>query len=130
MNYERIKKYADDWAFDLEIQLRKSGEIKNVDVINQSIELILMTLPGERLFNPSFGSNFQLRLFDNMTEEFLERLLDDTVVAISRWEDRIIIIEPEVRLNINPDGNSAFLFIPYIIKERQLKAAFQRKITQ
>jgi len=130
MNLERIKKYADDWAFDLEIQLKKSGEIKNADVINQSIELILMTLPGERLFNPSFGSNFKLRLFDNMTVEFLERLLDDTVNAIKRWEDRITIIEPDVKLIINPDGNSAFIFIPYIIKERQLKADFQRKITK
>lgn len=130
MNLERIKKYADDWAFDLDIELRKSGEIKNVDVINQSIELILMTLPGERLFNPTFGSDFQLRLFDTMDEEFLERLLDDTVSAIKRWENRIIIIENEVRLNINADNNSAYIYIPYIIKERQLKATFQRKITQ
>lgn len=130
MNLERIKKYADDWAFDLEIQLRKSGEIKNIDVINQSIELILMTLPGERLFNPTFGSNFQLRLFDNMDKHFLNRLLDDVVNAIRQWEDRITIIESEVRLRINPNGNSAFIMIPYIIKERQLKAAFQRKITK
>jgi len=130
MNLEKIKKYADDWAFDLEIQLRQNGEIKNVDVINQSIEMILMTLPGERLFNPSFGSNFQLRLFDTLDKYFLNRLLDDTINAIKRWEDRITIIESDVRLTINPDGNSAFIMIPYIIKERHLKAVFQRKITK
>lgn len=130
MNFEQIKKYADDWAFDLEIQLRKSGEIKNVDVINQSIEMILMTLPGERLFNPTFGSDFQLRLFDTIDRDMLEQLIDDTVGAIKRWEDRIIIIEAEVKLSINPDNNSASIYIPYIIKDRKLKAAFNRKITQ
>jgi len=130
MNFEKIKKYSDDWAFDLDIQLQKSGEIKNEDVINQSIEMILSTLPGERLFNPTFGSDFQLRIFDTMDSDFLEVLLDDTVNAIKKWEDRIFIIESKIKLTIDPDNNSAFISIPYIIKERQLKAAFQRKITQ
>jgi len=130
MNFEKIKKYSDDWAFDLDIQMQTVGEIKNVEVINQSIEMILSTLPGERLFNPAFGSDFQLRIFDTMDREFLERLIDDTVGAIQRWESRITIIESEVRLTINPDGNSALIYIPYIIRERELKAAFQRKITQ
>lgn len=130
MRFDKIKKYSDDWAFDLDIQLMQGGEIKNVDVINQSIEMILSTLPGERLFNPTFGSDFQLRIFDTMDVGFLERLIDDTVGAIQRWETRIDIIEKEVQLTINPDGNSAIIYIPYIIRERQLKAAFQRKITK
>jgi len=130
MNFERIKKYSDDWAFDFSVQTQTVGEIKNEDVINQSIEMILSTLPGERLFNPTFGSDFQLRIFDTMDNEFLERLIDDTVGAIQRWETRIEIIEGEIQLTINPDGNSALIYIPYIMLERQMKAAFQRKITQ
>lgn len=129
MNFEKIKKYSDDWAFDLDINLKK-GEIKNVDVINQSIEIILSTLPGERLFNPLFGSNFKLKIFETIDENFLERLIDDTVNAIKRWETRINIIERDVLLTVEPDDNSVLIYIPYIINERQLKSAFYRKITK
>jgi len=125
-----ISRISTNWAFDLDKDMSTNGELKDVDVINQSIEMILSTLPGERLFNPTFGSDFQLRIFDTMDVDFLEVLIDDTLGAIKRWEDRIIIIDEEVRLTVNPDGNSAFIFIPYIIKDRQLKAEFKRKISK
>jgi len=125
-----ISRVSTNWAFDLDKDMSTNGELKDVDVINQSIEMILSTLPGERLFNPTFGSDFQLRIFDTMDVDFLEVLIDDTLGAIKRWEDRIIIIDEEVRLTVNPDGNSAFIFIPYIIKDRQLKAEFKRKISK
>ena len=57
-------------------------------------------------------------------------MLTSLLSAIKKWEDRIFIIESKIKLTIDPDNNSAFISIPYIIKERQLKAAFQRKITQ
>tara|TARA_Y100000310_G_C20704363_1_gene833716 strand:+ start:1745 stop:2134 length:390 start_codon:yes stop_codon:yes gene_type:complete len=129
MNFERITKFSDTWAYDLDKELTR-GEITDVDVINQSIEAILSTLPGERLFNPQFGSNFQLRIFDTMDEDFLETLIDDTVGALQRWESRITIIEEDFRINIFTDSNSVDIFIPYIINERRLKAAFERKISQ
>lgn len=124
-----IFKYANNWAYDLDKDMLTNGEVKDIDVINQSIEMILTTLRGERLFNPTFGSDFKLRIFDSMDEEFLERLIDDTVGAIQRWETRITIIEDKVKLIINPDNNSAFISIPYIINERNLKAEFNKKIT-
>jgi len=126
----RIKNFASDWAFDLSIESIKDGEIKNFDVINQSIEMILTTLPGERLFNPTFGSNFQLRLFDTMDKDFLELLLNDTVDAITKWEPRIMILDKEVRLNIYSNNNSAMILIPYIVKENRMKAEFKKNITK
>lgn len=124
-----IQKYADDWAYDLHIDSLSRGEITNVDVINQSIEMILTTLKGERLFNPAFGSDFQLRIFESIDEYFLERLIDDTVQAIKRWETRITILEDDVRLAIKPDNNSANLTIPYIINGRNIKGTFEKEIT-
>lgn len=124
-----IFKYANNWAYDIDKDVSTYGEITDVDVINQSIEMILTTLRGERLFNLTFGSDFKLRIFDSMNEEFLERLIDDTVDAIRKWETRITIIEDKVKLVIRPDNNSAFIFIPYIINERNIKAEFKKKIT-
>ena len=125
-----VKKYADDWAYDLPIKVISSGELVNEDVINQSIEMILATLRGERLFNPPFGSDFSNRLFDIMDDSFYEKMLDDTVEAIKRWEDRIVVLESDVRLKINPDENSASITIPYVIKQRRIKAEFKKKIKQ
>ena len=125
-----VKRYAEDWAYDLPIKVISEGEIVNVDVINQSIEMILATVRGERLFRPTFGSNFSRRLFDVMDDSFYDKLIDDTVEAIKIWEDRIIVLEDDVRLFIDPDENSASITIPYIIKQRRIKAEFKKKIQQ
>ena len=125
-----IQKYADDWAYDLPIKVISKGEIVNEDVINQSIEMIIATIRGQRLFLPSFASDFSRRIFDIMDDTFYENLLDDTLLAIKKWEDRIVVLEDDVRLSINPDNNSASITIPYIIKQRGIKAEFKKKIKQ
>jgi len=126
----KVKYYADEWAYDLSIDALHNDGIVNEDVINQSIEMILATPYSSRLFNNTFGSDFSLRIFDNMSPDFLKRVLDDTVESIKRWEDRIYIIENEVRLNVITDENSLELTIPYIIKERKILGIFSKKIQQ
>lgn len=127
---EKIKQYGDEWAYDLKISGFKSDGIVNTDVINQSIEMILATPPGSRLFNISFGSLFSLRVFDNMTRDSLRSLLEDTLSAIAKWEDRITIITPEVSLEADQDKNMVTLTIPYIINERRIFGVFSKVIRQ
>jgi phage baseplate assembly protein W len=115
-------------AFDISLDTFRDGEIYNEDVINQSIEMILMTKFGKRLFNSSFGSSFQARIFDNMSIDYGNKLLDDTVEAIKKWDNRIVISESDVRLVIDPDRNMASLTIPYTIRATGVKASFNKKI--
>ncbi len=130
LNEEKVKKYADEWAFDMEIKALKSDGITDVDVINQSIEMILATPITSRLFNLSFGSNFSMRIFDNMTVGSLQAILEDSLEAIKRWEDRIEVITGSVVLNAYPDSNTVKLVIPYIIKERRIMGEFSKVIRQ
>ena len=130
LNIEKIPQYVDNWAYDIPIKSLSRGEIVNTDVINQSIEMILATPRGSRLFNISYGSNFTLRVFDNMNEGSLEKLIDDTIVAINRWENRIIILEDQVQLTVDTDKHTIHLLIPYIIKQRQIKGEFSKIIKQ
>ena len=116
------------WAYDIPIDTFKKGEIYNEDVLNQSIEMILLTLFGKRLFNTGFGSDFRNRLFDTMTEDYGTQLLNDTVGAIKRWENRIVILESEVKLVLDPDSNRAIIEIPYYIPIIGQKALFKKKI--
>ena len=130
INQDTIDKYAKDWAYDAPIKLLVQPEITNVDVINQSIEMILTTPLGSRLFNINFGSNFSLRIFDNMSPQFLQRVLDDTIGAIERWEDRITILKKQVLLEANIDQHTIRLTIPYIINQRRIKGEFSKVIRE
>lgn len=119
---------SDKWAYDVPLDTFSYGEIYNTDVIDQSIEMILSSLMGHRLFNRSFGTDFALRLFDNMDTSFGNRLLKDTVIAIKRWENRIIVLDDQVRLVLDPDKNRALIEIPYYIPHVGIKSTFKKKI--
>ena len=129
-NQDDLKEYIGEWAYDMSLKPLKGDGVVNVDVINQSIEMILTTIRGSRLFNLSFGSDFSLRIFDNIDADYLNRVIDDTVVDIQRWEDRIIILEKEVRLTAYPDKNMIHLSIPYIIKNVNILGEFSKFIKQ
>lgn len=118
----------EEWASDISINAFKDGNVSNMDAINQSLELILGTIMGERLFNINFGSMFQTRLFSNIDVDFLDNLLNDTVTAIKKWEDRVVVIEDAVRLSVVPDSNVASIYIPYIVKNIGVKNVFSKKI--
>jgi phage baseplate assembly protein W len=130
LNEESISKYANKWASDLSIKATTKVEIYDEDVINQSIEMILATTPTSRLFNLAFGSLFSLRLFNNMTQYYLQNVVDDAVSSIERWEDRIVIIKDKVSLIANVDTNTVSLTIPYIIKNRKVAGTFSKVIRQ
>lgn len=119
---------TDKWAYDAPLDTFTYGEIYNTDVIDQSIEMILASLVGHRLFNRSFGTDFSIRLFDNMDTSFGQRLLKDTIKAIKQWENRIVVLEDQVRLVLDPDSNKALIEIPYYIPHIGEKSTFKKKI--
>jgi phage baseplate assembly protein W len=128
MTLDFDREWVDPWAYDLEKKVIRKGEIWDVDVINQSIEMILGTIWGERLFNPSFGCGLQMKIFETVTEDSGEEILNEIANALKRWEDRITVLETEMRLYFNEDAHTLVLMIPYIINERQIKSTFKKKI--
>jgi phage baseplate assembly protein W len=122
------REWVDPWAYDLEKKIIRKGEIWDVDVIDQSIEMILGTIWGERLFNPSFGCGLQMKVFETVTEDSGEEILNEIATALKRWEDRITVLETEMRLYFNEDSHTIVLMVPYIINERQIKSTFKKKI--
>jgi phage baseplate assembly protein W len=118
----------DDWAYDISKGPTVVGEVLNEDAINVSIENILSTLRGERLFSPYFGSTLPLQVFEQIDVSIAENLLDELLDAIALWEDRITIIKSEIELNILTNENTLTLLIPYIINRNGLTGRFSRKI--
>jgi phage baseplate assembly protein W len=69
-----IKRYNEDWAYDLNKSLFKGKELFNEDVISQSLDSIIGTIAGERLFNRSFGTGLFLYLFENLDNSTAEKI--------------------------------------------------------
>jgi len=70
--------------------------------IRESIRLILMTDPGERLRRPDFGGGLQPLLFEpNIASR--HRLLQDRIqAALTRWEPRITV--ESIQVGIDPEN--------------------------
>ena len=122
------REYRDEFAYDLSKDVLTKGEIYDVDVINQSIEMILTTKKGERVFNPFYGSVLPLVIFENITTRNGDAVLDQVIKDIEEWEDRITIDPQRAKLSIKPDENSLRLTIPYTINKNGITSSFDKKV--
>jgi uncharacterized protein len=119
---------SDRWAYDVDKKPSSVGEVWDVNCLNQSIEMILGTARGERLFMPNFGSGLQYRIFNAFTESEAESLLNEIIDDIRIWEDRIVILSDSARIIANVDENYIILIIPYIVKSNGISSVFKKKI--
>ena len=117
-----------NWAYDLDKEVKTKGESFDGDVINLSIENILSTLRGERLFNETFGSILPLVLFEHLNYDSAYDLLSSLLSSIKRFEKRVTVLTEQVELNIITDQNAFTLVIPYIINRTGLSNSFSKKV--
>lgn len=122
------KQLTDFWAYDLAQRVMEHGEVLDVDVIDQSIELILTTRFTERLFNLTYGCNLYSYVFRGITQGMGEELLDHVISCIRKWEDRITVLDKEARLIVNEDEHRIILIIPYIVNRTGIGSIFKKKI--
>lgn len=85
----------------------------DVDAINASIENILGTVPGERLFLPDFGSRISELLFQPIDDITASDLRSETIRAIEKWEPRVRIIDQETSIVPFPDDHRYQVIITY-----------------
>jgi phage baseplate assembly protein W len=65
--------------------------------IRQSIRIILLTRPGERLMRPRFGAGLETFLHEPNTLDTHRRIHDRISAGIRRWEPRVVADRIEVR---------------------------------
>lgn len=71
------------------------------DNVRESIRLILLTEPGERLMRESFGCGLRRFLFEPNTPTTRELIRRRVTQAIGRWEPRVAV--EEVAVEPDPD---------------------------
>ena len=83
------------------------GVLKNADAIKRSVRNLVQTIPSERFFNSTLGSDVRDSLFENApgfvdfgTASIIERQIQTT---IENFEPRIDNLE--INVNPRPDSN-------------------------
>jgi phage baseplate assembly protein W len=70
--------------------------LKNETAIARSIRNIVFTLPGEKFFNPNFGSRISRSLFENVDEISASNIRDEIATSIVNFEPRVELKNIEV----------------------------------
>ena len=87
--------------------------IKNENAIARSVKNIVFTLPGEKFFNPTFGSRISRTLFENIDDITASVIVDEIKESIRNFEPRVELLDVEAFPNF--DNNQFDVTIIYEI---------------
>ena len=98
MPLERVKQEFKDISMSFETNPLNDDLIalKNTTAIARSIRNIVFTRPGEKFFNPDFGSRITESLFENMDEVSALAIRDEIENSIKNFEPRVNVREVRV----------------------------------
>ena len=115
MPQERVKTKFKDVSMSFERNPLNDDLIglKNTNAIARSLKNIVFTQPGEKFFNPDFGSRVSESLFENVDEVSELAIQDEIQNSIINFEPRVKLLS--VRVKANPDLNEMDVTIQYEI---------------
>jgi|TARA_Y100000816_G_scaffold264697_1_gene223995 phage baseplate assembly protein W len=87
--------------------------LKNTNAIARSLRNIVFTQPGEKFFNPDFGSRISESLFENVDEVSALAIQDEIKSSIINFEPRVNLLNTKVVPN--PELNEMNVTIEYEI---------------
>lgn len=87
--------------------------LKNENAIARSIRNLIFTIPGEKPFAPTIGSNVTALLFENMDLLTASSIKSEIEYTINNFEPRVNLTDVEVTANI--DNNQFDCVIRYEI---------------
>lgn len=119
---------SDPFAYDISKDCLTKGEVINEAVISLSIENILMTMNGERVFMPLFGSPLSRLIFDGFTKRKTEQLATEVLKAIEMFEDRIVIDKGNSEFTFDDNSGTLEISIPYVIIRERIASTFNKRV--
>jgi len=94
--------------------------LKNETAIARSIRNIVLTSPGEKFFQPNFGSRISESLFENLDDISALTIQDEIRDSIRKFEPRVLLLD--VTVNPNFDANQFDVIIVYEIIGSDIQA--------
>lgn len=89
--------------------------IYGIETIRTSLFTIFSTHPGERLFNPTFGSSLEALLFEPMDDTVSFYIKNEMLLGIEKFEPRISINKSETRVTPDYDNQVYTIVLAYSI---------------
>ena len=87
--------------------------LKNENAIARAVRNIVLTTPGEKFFDPDFGSSVSEILFENVDDITAVSIEDEIKSSLKNYEPRVELIN--VNVNPNFDANQFDVIISYRI---------------
>jgi uncharacterized protein len=92
-------------AFPLQVDRRGGIALARDETdVEQAIELILATAPGERPMRPEFGCGVHDLVFDSIDAKTVGKMELAIRDALDRWEPRVVVETVEFNLDEVGDG--------------------------
>ena len=130
MPLERVSRGFKDVSMSFKVNPLNNDlvALKNATAISRSVRNIVFTTPGEKFFQPTFGSRVSQMLFENMDEITSLSIRDEIENSIRRFEPRVDL--KSVQVNPDFDSNQYDVVITYQIigadiSEQQLEFVLQ-----
>ena len=105
------------WSFPPKFNIKKN-EIETVsqeEDIRQSINILLSTMPGERIMRPDYGCDLMSLVFERLSSSTEMKVIDMVSSAILRYEPRIILEEIQVEMS-SEDFGLLLIYLEYTIR--------------
>ena len=87
--------------------------LKNASAVARSVRNIVLTYPGEKFFDPNFGSRIGQSLFENIDNITAVTIKDEIENSIRNYEPRVIL--DKVLVDPDFDNNSFNVTVVYRI---------------
>ena len=100
------------------------GKLTNERCVNQSLKNLILTDLGERLFQPTIGSNVNTILFENNTNDALNNLEFYIQNTIENNEPRVNLIQVLINSDYNENGITITLVYNLINNPEQVSFSF------
>ena len=115
MPQQRVKRKFKDISMSFESNPLNDDlvSLSDTTAIARSIRNIVFTSPGEKFFNPDFGSRISESLFENVDEVSALAIEDEIRSSIINFEPRVNLLNTNVVPN--PDDNEMNVTIEYEI---------------
>ena len=115
MPQQRVKRKYKDISMSFETNPLNDDLVSLTDTsaIARSIRNIVFTSPGEKFFNPDFGSRISESLFENVDNVSALAIKDEIKSSIINFEPRVKLLDTIVVPN--PDDNEMNVTIEYEI---------------
>ena len=115
MPQQRVKRKFKDLSMSFETNPLNDDlvSLSDTTAIARSIRNIVFTQPGEKFFNPDFGSRISESLFENVDEVSALAIEDEIKSSIINFEPRVNL--SFVNVKPNPDDNEMNVTIEYEI---------------